>query len=589
MADVRKCVDIANVKEQMQYESDNYDPILLEDTEKWDITLKKEIINWGDYDIKVNELSSNYIKEDFNNLVKDKENEEYVKGIYYIKNSELKEKTYIYDKVYNMIYKIPVTRISKYKVHSVEELDYLQEGGEREKNKVNYTSILQNAEIRQVGSIKCYEPDLNNLAKEVTSLIFYKYDTENNTITSQEYIVSAEDWLNEGRPNKITEDGNTYILYDYENQIWANIRIITSSIETNWTWIPRYAYSISGTTTNVAFIDIEDNKLNGEEGEYTTLEAFAGNSRKGIWISKYEVTSKSTGNTSAYSYYIPDMTGLDKHNTYLEIYDDNAENFVDSIQLSTVDNLSKFAEENNWFDYYNQRWANIKIINKNGTSDISDDIETWWVWIPRYAYNNSGSATDIIFIDTTDKPIDGTNFSTSYTVPEAFKGNTKRGIWVSKYEVTAKSQVYAENIKSVPDVSNLLTAENSDQIKVYLEIYNETKTGFEKEVELSTISNLEQFAKENNWYDYSNKAWANIKIINNQGTSDTGDDIETWWVWIPRYAYNNMNTATDIILLDENNKTLSGADMPKSYTLAEVFKNNQKTGIWISKYEATEK
>jgi hypothetical protein len=56
----------------------------------------------------------------------------------------------------------------------------------------------------------------SNLAKETTSLVFYKYDTENNSITNEEYIVRAEDWINKERPNKITVDGNTYILYDYD-------------------------------------------------------------------------------------------------------------------------------------------------------------------------------------------------------------------------------------------------------------------------------------------------------------------------------------------------------------------------------------
>lgn len=400
-------------------------------------------------------------------------------------------------------------------------------------------------------------------------------------ITNEEYPVSAAKWIDDGKPNQITANGdNTYVLYDYEKQIWANIRIVASSIETNWTWIPRYAYSNSGTTTNIAFIDTEGNKLNGETGDYTILQAFEGNTRKGMWVSKYEVVGKATTDTSAYSYYIPDMTGLDKENTYLEIYDDNAENFVDSVQLNKVTNLSKFSQENNWFDYSKQRWANIKI--------VKNELETWWVWIPRYAYNNSGTATDIIFIDTSDKPIDGSNFSTSYTIPDAFKGNDKRGIWISKYEITPKAS-YKQNIKQIPDLTGLITTENKDKLKIYLEIYNDEKTEFSKEVELSKITDLEKFVKENNWYDYSKKAWANIKIVNTKGTSDKSDDIETWWVWIPRYAYNNMNTTTDIILLDENNKTLNGENMPNSYTIPDAFKDNTKLGIWASKYELTEK
>ena len=583
MAGVRELVDLTNVSEQMQSDETkkvSYEQVLLEDAEKWKVTLKLEIINWGDYDIKANELSDNYIKNDFANLVKDKADERYVNGVYYIKDGNLKDKTYIYDKVYDKVYKIPVTRISKYKVHSVHELDYQMQGGERIKTKVNYTAIKQNVELKEINGLKYYEPDVSNLAKEVTDMVFYKINASGKP-TSTEKLIKASDWINGGKKNQITDDTGTYILYDYANQMWANIRIETSSIITYWTWIPRYAYQISGTTTNIAFIDTQGNKLNGEEGEYTELENFKDNTRKGMWVSKYEPTSKSTTNTTAYSYYIPDMKGLDKENTYLEIYDNNAENFVDEVKLSTITNLSKFSQSNNWFDYYNKRWANIKI--------VENEIETWWVWIPRYAYNNSGDATDIIFIDTTNKPIDGSNFSTSYTVPEIFKGNEKRGIWVSKYEPTSKPQIYIENIKNVPDVSSLITNANKNKIKVYLEIYNEEKTGFEEQIELTQTTNLQQIAKQKRWYDYTDKAWANVKVVNTQGTSSTSDDIETWWVWIPRYAYNNMNDKTDIVLLDVNNKTPSEKNKPNSYVLPEIFKGNQKKGIWVSKYEPIEK
>ena len=438
MAGVRELVDLTNVSEQMQSDETkkvSYEQVLLEDAEKWKITLKLEIVNWGDYEIKASELSNNYIKNDFLNIVKDNENENYVKGIYYIKDGNLKDKTYIYDKVYDKVYKIPVTRIWKYKVHSVHELDYQQNGGLREKQKVNYTAIKQTVGFNTTTGKKHYEPNVNNLAKEVTDMVFYKMN--GNTVTATEKLIKADKWISEGKPNQITDDTGTYVLYDYENQIWANIRIETSSLITYWTWIPRYAYQNSGATTNTAFIDINGNKLNGEEGVYTTPEIFKNNSRKGIWVSKYEPSYKAATNISSYAYYIPDMTGLNKENTYLEIYDDSAKEFIDEVKLNTVTNLSKFSREHNWFDYYNNKWANIKIINTQGTEDTSDDLETWWVWIPRYAYYNSGNTTDILFIDTNNQPIDGTDIST-YTVPEIFKNNSKRGIWVSKYQPTEK-------------------------------------------------------------------------------------------------------------------------------------------------------
>ena len=62
-------------------------------------------------------------------------------------------------------------------------------------------------------------------------------------------------------------------------------------------------------------------------------------------------------------------------------------------------------------------------------------------------------------------------------------------------------------------------------------------------------------AKEaNKWYDYDNKMWANAVTVTNTnretylnanaGTTIPMDDINTMWVWIPRYTYTYLNTNT---------------------------------------------
>lgn len=154
MSMVREIVELSNINIMMGIPDETIaTKITLEDAKKWDMTLKKEIVNWGQYEITVNELSDNYIKNNFIDIVADGD---YVKNIYYIKNSDLKGKEYIYDKEHDMVYKIKKTGIWKYEVHSIEELDYLKNGGERWKPKVNYTPIVQNVEIKQVGNTKCY-------------------------------------------------------------------------------------------------------------------------------------------------------------------------------------------------------------------------------------------------------------------------------------------------------------------------------------------------------------------------------------------------------------------------------------------------
>ena len=575
-----------------------YDPIPLDDTDNWASTLKKEIANFtGAEELQniekdINDFTPAQIVKQFKNFFADGEN---VKSLYYIKESNFEEKKYIYDEKHDIVYKIPKTHISVHTVHSVEQLDYLQTGVKPETKSRNYTLISQSdVSTKKVGNVTCYEPDLNNLAQESTRLVFYKVSGSTVTTSTKEITVSK--WITDGKPNEITEGTDKYVLYDYENKIWANIKVLndkgtdntSDDIETWWVWIPRCAYKNTAETktTDIAFIDVQGNKLNGEEGEYTTAKAFEGNTRKGIWISKYEHTTKATTDTSEWKYYIPDITGLDKNKTEIALYNDNATSFVEYKKLSEVTNLSIFARDNNWFDYYNQKWANIKIINTKGTEETSDDVETWWVWIPRYAYSNTGGATDIIFIDTDNEPMDGTILPASYSIPKAFEGNTKKGVWVSKYEFTSKTTSVAQNISIVPDLTGL----TGTNIEVYLETYNDAKTGFNSNPTKYTSSiNLATFASNNNWYDYSQQLWANIKIVNTLGTADTSDDIETWWVWIPRYAYKNTGGATDIILIGTDNKDFNGNALPEGYKVQKAFEGNSKKGAWVNKYEFTEK
>lgn len=45
------------------------------------------------------------------------------------------------------------------------------------------------------------------------------------------------------------------------------------------------------------------------------------------------------------------------------------------------------------------------------------------------------------------------------------------------------------------------------------------------------VINDEQNTQPDNWYDYENGKWANIK------TTNVKEQLEAYWVWIPRYEY----------------------------------------------------
>ena len=144
------------------------------------------------------------------------------------------------------------------------------------------------------------------------------------------------------------------------------------------------------------------------------------------------------------------------------------------------------ATSNNWYNYSEGMWANAVTVSSTtrstyqsaevGTEISMDDIETMWVWIPRYSYTiGSEDGTnyygkqgefldttptqelpgeiDIRFVDTNTKDrgtakyivSNGIEDSSWYT-PDAFTfGDTElSGIWVGKFE-TSSSNPSASN------------------------------------------------------------------------------------------------------------------------------------------------
>ena len=114
-------------------------------------------------------------------------------------------------------------------------------------------------------------------------------------------------------------------------------------------------------------------------------------------------------------------------------------------------------------------------------------------------------------------------------------------------------------------------------------------------------------SSKNDWYNYSEKKWANAKTTNDG----------SMWVWIPRYAYkiNKSNQTFDVVFLvgttdnyyDKDGKLqtakrqTSETDIPdatKNYVVHPAFTNESNigyvnggwkkelTGIWVSKFEA---
>ncbi|MDD3453821.1 MAG: type II secretion system protein [Bacilli bacterium] len=98
------------------------------------------------------------------------------------------------------------------------------------------------------------------------------------------------------------------------------------------------------------------------------------------------------------------------------------------------------------------------------------------------------------------------------------------------------------------------------------------------------------------WYNYTNKKWANAVILSS-GTYNVGDTIpesaiQSYFVWIPRYKYKLWNTGTaikgkhSIEIVFENKTTVASIGSTNSTWLTHpAFTSLNTNGIWVGKYE----
>ena len=131
----------------------------------------------------------------------------------------------------------------------------------------------------------------------------------------------------------------------------------------------------------------------------------------------------------------------------------------------------------------------------------------------------------------------------------------------------------------------------------------------------------------NNWYNYDKQEWANAVTVSEAsrsnylsapaGSTISMDDIETMWVWIPRYSYtiasengttyygkrgvylNSTPTAAlpgeiDIKFVDKDTKDTGTAkylatEEPKNWYTPDAFTydGNELSGIWVGKFETS--
>ena len=601
-----------------------------DDLEDANTSLKREIL-YAREGFPSEKSIDSYIDDDIEKIENDK-------NLYIIdEDTAGKADTYIWDMITDIVYKIKPTRIGKSVYHSyiVAELGLNPTGDEIEMDLL----VEDDAQITQVEDIYYYEPDLKGFSRSDTYIIYYSQNYLNGTGDSDNpYIeVPILEYLND-KKKQITRDGKTYIFHNYKNQVWGNVKTYNNGLECWWVWIPRYAYKIneSEKTTDIKFIGLDNKLADGSSlpNDYTVHPAFnpsgsdGSKNLKGIWMSKYEA-SLTTDYEPNGKCFAPDLTGFDIENTEIVIYNNDGTEVANTYTLkdilkpgyTTNGDILRYGEidetiisSDNWYNYTNQKWANIKT--------ASGGLECWWVWIPRYAYKivDGVQEADILFVDLKNRPIDkakyGTKLPEGYIVHPAFDPSGEdgskhlKGIWVSKYEAsnntserpTQSEKCYAPNLKGF-DINN-----------TQIVIYNNAGTEVANTYTLKDVLKSGYQVDENcilregeidetklsfdDWYNYPEQRWANIKTIAN--------GIECWWVWIPRYAYliTPGITETEVVFTDTNdtpydkerfgNISLQACYIPHpAFDEVEKDENGEDKivkrleGIWMSKYEAS--
>ena len=103
------------------------------------------------------------------------------------------------------------------------------------------------------------------------------------------------------------------------------------------------------------------------------------------------------------------------------------------------------------------------------------------------------------------------------------------------------------------------------------------------------------------WYNYTNKTWANAVLLNGNDTYKVGDTIiedaiKAYYVWIPRYKYQIFYDGTNATSKQLINITFENKDTAKSNGTTKdswlthpafTFGDDELNGIWVGKFELT--
>ncbi len=239
-----------------------------------------------------------------------------------------------------------------------------------------------------------------------------------------------------------------------------------------------------------------------------------------------------------------------------------------------VPNDSQTTQPDNWYDYENGKWANIK------TTNATEGLEAYWVWIPRYEYivPTSTTATEIqvrfIGTDKKDGAIgytmqsDGTvKSSDGYTIHPAFTnaGNggfgELDGIWVAKFEAVSNTPTALNaggndsnlKVQSIPNQPSWRGIETTNIFTVCRKMTNRGEV-----LEGSTVDS--HMMKNTEWGAVAILSQSKYGVFNSESSTGANGDA-TYQVW-------NNPSSSYITGSVGNSKDASSQSSVNAYNLA---------------------
>lgn len=208
----------------------------------------------------------------------------------------------------------------------------------------------------------------------------------------------------------------SYKLYFDLNATRTAFRTI--NLSNNTSTATTFTYAINGQIMETKEVLEETALTNNNPGGTNTINITALDENGGIVASMTKQSEAVTVNP-------PDLTGFDKGTTFYVYWD------ADGNEHNEIPISEPAPEE--WYNYSYSEWANI--VTRN------NEVESYFVWIPRYQYalDTTAQRAEISFIEGTS-----TETKPGYAIPEAFKwGNSFEkqltGYWMSKYQLSSQS------------------------------------------------------------------------------------------------------------------------------------------------------